>query len=174
MGTELIHSDIVLMEYYNIFVLAVCPGKQSLRNGAGNLLRNWFRKLQWKHKDSDTQKEEKSIKCIKQLVSSADAWGPFPLEAHEETVWIECQNLRACSCHFSRVWIFAILWTVTLHTLLSMGFSRQEYWSGLQFPSPGDLTDPGIEPGSHALQADFLPSELPGKFQMVKVNSFLH
>ena len=40
MGTELIHSDIVLMEYYNIFVLAVCPGKQSLRNGAGNLLRS--------------------------------------------------------------------------------------------------------------------------------------
>ena len=44
----------------------------------------------------------------------------------------------------------------------SMGFSRQEYWSGLPFPSPGDLTDPGIKPGSPALQADSLPSELPG------------
>ena len=43
---------------------------------------------------------------------------------------------------------------------LSMGFSRQEYWSGLQFPSPADLPDPGIKPGSPALQADFLPSEL--------------
>ena len=43
-----------------------------------------------------------------------------------------------------------------------MGFSRQEYWSGLPFPSPGDLPDPGIEPGSFALQADSLPSEPPG------------
>ena len=42
----------------------------------------------------------------------------------------------------------------------SMEFSRQEYWSGLPFPSPGDLPDPGIEPGSPALQADSLPSEL--------------
>ena len=44
-----------------------------------------------------------------------------------------------------------------------MGFSRQEYWSGLPVPSPGDLPDPGIEPGSPALQADTLPSEPPGK-----------
>ena len=44
-----------------------------------------------------------------------------------------------------------------------MGFSRQEYWSGLPFPSPGDLPHPGIEPGSLALQADSLPSEPPGK-----------
>ena len=44
-----------------------------------------------------------------------------------------------------------------------MGFSRQEYWSGLPFPSPGDLPDPGIEPGSPALEADSLLSEPPGK-----------
>ena len=44
-----------------------------------------------------------------------------------------------------------------------MEFSRQEYWSGLLFPSPGDLPDPGIEPTFPALQADSLPSELPGK-----------
>ena len=44
-----------------------------------------------------------------------------------------------------------------------MGFSRQEYWSGLPFPSPEDLPDPGIEPGSPTLQADTLPSEPPGK-----------
>ena len=47
--------------------------------------------------------------------------------------------------------------------LLSMEFSRQEYWSGLPFPSPGDPPDPGIEPRSLALQADSLPSELPVK-----------
>jgi len=48
-----------------------------------------------------------------------------------------------------------------------MGFSRQEYWSGLPFPSPGDLPDPGIKPGSPALQADTLTSEPPGKPPMI-------
>ena len=47
--------------------------------------------------------------------------------------------------------------------LQSMGFSRQECWSGLPFPSPGDLPDPGVEPRSPALQADALLSEPPGK-----------
>ena len=50
-----------------------------------------------------------------------------------------------------------------LSSSLSMKFSRQDYWSGLPFPFPGDLPDPGIKPGSPALQADSLPSELPGK-----------
>ena len=63
----------------------------------------------------------------------------------------------------SRVRLFATPWTVAYQALPSMGFSRQECWSGLPFPSPGDLSDPGIEPGSPALQADALPSELPGK-----------
>ena len=49
---------------------------------------------------------------------------------------------------------------------LSMGFSRQEHWSGLPFPSPGDLPDPGIKPGSSALQADSLLSEAPGKLHL--------
>ena len=63
----------------------------------------------------------------------------------------------------SRVQLFATPWTVTYQAPLSIGFSRQEYWSGLPFPSPRDLPDPGIEPGSPALQADALTSELPGK-----------
>ena len=63
----------------------------------------------------------------------------------------------------SRVRLFAILWTVAHQTPLSMGFSRQKYWSGLPFPSPGDLPDPGIKPRSPALQADALTSEPPGK-----------
>ena len=53
-------------------------------------------------------------------------------------------------------------WTVAHQAPLSMGFSRQEYWSGLPFPPPWDLPDPGIEPRSPALQADSLPSEPPG------------
>ena len=54
-------------------------------------------------------------------------------------------------------------WTVACQVPPSMGFSREEYWGRLLFPSPGDLPDPGIEPGSPALQADSLPSELPTK-----------
>ena len=50
-----------------------------------------------------------------------------------------------------------------------MGFLRQEYWSGLPFPSPGDLPDPEIEPGSPTLQADSLPSEPPGKPQICTI-----
>ena len=53
--------------------------------------------------------------------------------------------------------------TVACQAPLSMGFSRQEYWSGLPFPSPEDLPDPGIEPGSPAFQADSLPFELQGR-----------
>ena len=49
----------------------------------------------------------------------------------------------------------------------SKGFSRQEYWSGLPFPSPGDPPDPGIEPGFPALEADALPSEPPGKYMEI-------
>ena len=54
----------------------------------------------------------------------------------------------------SRVRLFATPWTVAYQASLSVGFSRQEYWSGLLFPSPGDLPDPGIEPRSPALEAD--------------------
>ena len=54
-------------------------------------------------------------------------------------------------------------WTVAHQAPLSMELSRQEYWSGQPFPSPGDLSDPGIEPQSPALQADSISSEPPGK-----------
>ena len=63
----------------------------------------------------------------------------------------------------SHVRLLATPWTAAHQASLSMGFSRQEYWSGLPFPPPGDLPNPGIEPRSPALQADSLPSEPPGK-----------
>ena len=63
---------------------------------------------------------------------------------------------------FGGKWIHVYVWQASL----SMGFSRQEYWSGLPFPSPGDLPDPGIKPRSPALQADALASEPPGKPHM--------
>ena len=69
-----------------------------------------------------------------------------------------------CVCMLvSHVQLFATPWTVACQAPLSMEFTRQEYWSGLPFPSPGDLPDPGIELGSPAFQADSLLSESPGK-----------
>ena len=67
---------------------------------------------------------------------------------------------------FSCVQLFATPLTVAHQAPPSMGFSRQEYWSRLPFPSPGDLPDPGIEPWSPAFQADALTSEPPGKPNM--------
>ena len=68
--------------------------------------------------------------------------------------------------HFSHVQLFVILWTIVHQAPLSMGFSRQEYWSGLPFPSPGDIPEPGIEPGSltsPALAGGFFVASAPGK-----------
>ena len=61
-------------------------------------------------------------------------------------------------CHFNRVWLFATPWTAAHQASPPMGFSRQEYWSGLAFPSPRDLPDPGIKPTS------LMPPALAGRF----------
>ena len=74
----------------------------------------------------------------------------------------------------SRVGLFVTPWTAADQASLSIGFSRQEYWSGLPFPSPGDLPDPGIEPRSPTLQADTLPSKPPGKPKGVKGKTAFH
>ena len=66
-------------------------------------------------------------------------------------VWV----WKSLSC----IWLFATPWTVTWQAPLSMGFSRQEYWSGYPFPSPEDLLDLGIKPRTPVFQADFSPSE---------------
>ena len=86
------------------------------------------------------------------------------------TEWISESDSRAhvisyplgcvCAQSLSRVWVFATQWTVAHQAPLSMGFSRQEYWSRLRFLPPGDLPNPGIKPtspASPALQADSLP-----------------
>ena len=72
----------------------------------------------------------------------------------------------------SHIRLFATPWTVAYQASPSMGFSRQEYWSGLPFPSPGDLPDPGIEPGSPALEAGALTSEPPETTQFCKAIQF--
>ena len=78
--------------------------------------------------------------------------------SHLDRLHISC----VCMCVLNRVRLFTTPWTVACQAPLSIGFSRQEYWGGLPFPSPGDLPNPGIKP-SPALQADSLLSEPPGE-----------
>ena len=70
--------------------------------------------------------------------------------------------------HFSRVRLFMSLWTVTLQAPLLMGFSRQDYWSGLPCPPPGDLSDPGIKPAS------LLSPALAGRFFSTSATREVH
>ena len=79
-------------------------------------------------------------------------------------------EVKSPSC----VWLFVTPWNVAYQAPQSMEFSRQEYWSGLPFPSPGPLPDPGIKSGSPALQAGALPSEPPGKPNTKKRCPFHH
>ena len=72
-----------------------------------------------------------------------------------------------CRWSVSHVWLFVTPWTVAHQTALSVEFSSKEYWSGLPFPSPGDLPVPGIKPRSPAFQEDSLPSKPPGKIYTV-------
>ena len=72
----------------------------------------------------------------------------------------------------SHVRLFVTPWTAAHQAPPSLGFSRQEYWSGLPFPSPGDLPDPGIESRSPALEADALTSKPPGKLDHMGRETF--
>ena len=95
-----------------------------------------------------------SLSCSHKLLTTT----LFPAGHPHEYI---CACVLSC---FSCVWLFATPWTVAWHTPLSMGFSRQEYWNGLPFPSPGNLPDPGIESTSPALAAGiFFTTEPPGK-----------
>ena len=80
-------------------------------------------------------------------------------------VWDELGNwdwyIQVCAKSLGRVWLCVTLCTVPRQAPLSMGFSRQEYWSGVPGPPLGDLPYSGVEPGSPTLQADSLPSEPP-------------
>ena len=82
-------------------------------------------------------------------------------------IWYEVKSL-------SRVRLFATPWAVAHQAPPSVGFTRQEYWSGLPFPSPGDLPNPRIEPRSPTLQADALTSEPPGKPRPALIHALVH
>jgi len=82
--------------------------------------------------------------------------------ANEATMWV-LLKMKVKVKSLSSVWLFVTPWTVAYQASPSVGFYRQGYYSGLSFPSPGELPDPGIKPRSPVLQADVLPSEPPGK-----------
>ena len=103
-----------------------------------------------KHMQHDTQRQTKQLRLMCHL---REGKGVMGLRLHRK---VKVKSL-------SRVRLFATPWTIAYQAPPSMGFSRQECWSGLPFPSPGDLPDPGNEPRSPALQADALPSEPSGK-----------
>ena len=123
----------------NTFMFQRCVAKPQLKGSQSLLhhercLSNCFQ--------SRSQFLDWNIKCYR-------VWWEWHLDIWKVKVLISCVQL------------FATPWTVACQTPLSMESSRQEYWNGLPFPSPGGLSDPGIELRSHALQADSLPSELP-------------
>ena len=99
----------------------------------------------------------------------AEATGLEKASFHFNPKESESVKVKSLSC----VRLFATPWTAAYQAPPSIAFSRQEYWSGLPFPSPGDLPNPGIEPGFPALQADSLPSEPPVPEAMLNMCSFL-
>ena len=117
----------------------------------------------------------KSWTWLKQLSTAQHRWSQnYVLPLRVKTPIREQRNFckrRICIWFLKAEWVkslscvrlFATPWTVACQAPPSMGFSRQEYWIGLPFPSPGDLPDAGIKPGSPPLQADTLTSEPPGK-----------
>ena len=98
-------------------------------------------------------------------MKSGEAPKSTRLQERIEINLVLVQCLLSC---FSCVRLFVTPWTLAHQAPLSMEFSRQEYWSGLPHPSPGDLPHTGIEPGSPAMQADSLLSEPPGKPLAIK------
>ena len=83
-------------------------------------------------------------------------------------------SIHFSSCVLSHVWFFLNPWAVASQAPLSRGFSRQEYWSGLPFPSPGNLSDPGIKLGSTALARGLFTTEPPGKPEQLNRVKYAH
>ena len=116
---------------------------------------------------TDGTKQAQSAKSKSICATICNKW----LRHFYHSSWII--SFCALYAHFlSHVQLFATPWTVACQALLFMGFSRQEYWSGLPFPPPGDLPNPGIEPKPPALQAGSLPPRHLGSICFLTIINF--
>ena len=121
--------------------------------------------FQWIYLEAESLRDICTLMVIEELFIIVQKYKH--LRCLSEAEWIN----KMCYIHkvkvkvksLSRVRLFANPWMVTYQAPRSTGFSRQEYWSGLPFPFPGDLPNPGVKPGSPALQADALLFKPPGK-----------
>ena len=117
---------------------------------------NFITIIQWSSQDFSHYFTYEGIDLKDQWLAAGLLTSKWRIKVFYLKPWSEVKLL-------SHVWFFVTPWTVAYQAPPSMGFSRQEYWSGLPFPSPGDLPDPEIKPRSPTLQADALTSEPPGR-----------
>ena len=130
---------------HDILVGGILNSGTCRRESGGMVSRGWWQDWE-KWKDVSQGYRPSVIRCI-----ILETWCTASLKVKVKVKSLSCVQL------------IATLWTVAYQAPPSMGFSRQEYWSGLPLPSPGHLPNPGIEPGYPAFQADALTSEPPGK-----------
>ena len=133
-----------------------------------HILRNAVKKIKNQtNLDLFLNKQWNSIPVLKTVIENTLIGHRPDIKSAQSDLISEVKSL---SC----VQLFATPWTVAHQALPSMEFSRQQYWSGLPFPSPGYLPDPGIEPRSPTLQADSLSSEPPENLVTEKYAKFSH
>ena len=120
----------------------------------------------WVFEIQDQNKWSCYIKWQRDMTPHLSSHGIAHLLVEKRNITIMC-----CVELLSHVWIFVTPWTVAHQASLSLGIHRQEYWSGLPCPSPGDLLNPGIKPRCPSLQAEPLLSEAQGKPKNIEVGN---